>query len=117
MLAQQPNQGREIDRAVAGHGKRAVDHRLEKAPVAIARELEHVRPHVLAVNVAHASDVLGEHRHGVATGEGHVPAVEQQPDLLADLRHQPVDVGRRLDVGTHVMVIRQAHAARERVPR
>ena len=34
---------REIDRAVAGHGERAVDHRIEKAPVAVARQLDDLR--------------------------------------------------------------------------
>ena len=115
--AQQVEQGREVDRAVAGHGEGAVDHRLEKAPVAIPRHRDHLRPHVLAVHVADAPDVLREHRDRIAAGEGHVAAVEQQADLVADQRHQAVDIGRRLDVRAHVVVIGEPHAVRERVPR
>ena len=78
------DQRAKVDRAVAGHGERAVDHRLEEAPVAVAREPDHVRPHVLAMHVADALDVLREHRDRIAAGERHVAAVEQQPDFVAD---------------------------------
>src|SRR6266568_6060428 len=58
MIAQHANERGEIDRPVAGHRKGAVDDGLEKAPVAVARQPYHRRPHVLAVDVTDALDVF-----------------------------------------------------------
>jgi hypothetical protein len=78
----------EVDRAIARHGESAVDDRLQEAPVAVAREPDDERSHVLAVDVADARDVLLQHRDGAAAGEGHVAAVEQQADRAAGDLHQ-----------------------------
>src|SRR5690348_2260930 len=48
------DQHREIDGSVTRHGERAVDDRLEKAPVAVACEADDVRTYVLAMHVANA---------------------------------------------------------------
>src|SRR5437762_2188460 len=56
------NERIEIDRAVAGHRECAVDHRFEKAPIAITRQLDDRGSDILAVDVADARDVLLEHR-------------------------------------------------------
>jgi hypothetical protein len=40
------------------------------------------------------------------------PAVEQQAHLVADARHQRIDILGRLHVSAHVMVIGEAHAVR-----
>ena len=75
----------------------------------------HVGPHILAMDVAYAPHVLRQHRDRIAAGERHVAAVEQQPDVVAGVLHEAVDVGGRLDVRAHVMVIRETHAVRSSV--
>ena len=113
VAAQDVDQRAKVDGAVAGHGERAVDHRFEEAPVAVARH-PRSRPAARPCNgrgtrARRASSSIAT---GIAAGERHVPAVEQQADVVAGVLHQPVDVGRRLDVRAHVMVIREAHAVR-----
>src|SRR2546422_252943 len=95
---QDRDQRAEIDGPVAGHGECAVDHGFEEAPVAVAREPDHVGPHVLAVHVANTRDVLLEYRDCITARERHVAAVEQQADFVAGVRHEAIDVRRRLHV-------------------
>ena len=120
VVVQQLQQRPEIDRAVAGNGEGAVDDRFEKAPVAIACHAYHPRSNVLAMDVTHAPNVFGKHRRRgvfVGCGKAHVPAVEQQADFVANQRHQLIDVGGRLNVRAHMVVIRQSNTARKSVTR
>src|SRR5438067_12527187 len=111
------NERIEIDRAVAAHRECAVDHRFEKAPIAVTRELDDRGSDILAVDVADARDVLLEHRDRITPRKRHVAAVEKQADFVAGERHQPVDIGGRFNRGAHVMVIDDAYAMLERVTR
>src|SRR6185437_2542428 len=94
MAPQNLDQRGEIDRAVAWHRERAVDDRFEEAPAAVPRELDDIGPHVLAMDVTHARDMLLEDRDSIATGKGHVTGVEQQADFFASVIHEPIDIRR-----------------------
>ena len=48
---------------------------------------------------------LSSTRERIAAGERDVPGVEQQADGVARARHQLIDVGGRLDIRAHVMMI------------
>ncbi len=86
------------------------DHRVEKTPVAIARQLHHRRTHVLAMHMANPRDMFVEHRQWIAAGKRDVPGVEQQADGVARARHQLIDVGGRFHIRAHVMMVREPHA-------
>src|ERR1700754_3241337 len=83
MALQPGDDAREIDRAVAGHRECAVQHRVEKTPVAVARELHDRRPYVLAVHVTDTRDMLVEHIERIAARERDMPGIEQQADRIA----------------------------------
>ena len=92
VVAQDTKQRVEIHAAVTGHREGTVDDGFEKAPVAVRRNAYDRRAHVLAVHVADTAHVAGERRNGIAAGEGHMTAVEQQADFLAGAGHQFVHV-------------------------
>ena len=75
-MVEQLEQRLEVERAIARHGEGTVDHGLQKAPIAVARQLDDLWPHILAVDVADAIDVLGEHGERITTPKAHVPAIE-----------------------------------------
>ena len=68
------------------------------------------QPQVLAVDVVDAAAVLPRRLDHVAAGEGEVAGVEQQPDRLAGVAHQQVDLALRLDDRAHVVVVGHGHA-------
>ena len=78
---------------------------------------DHPRAHILAMHVADATNMPGQHRHRVATGKSHVAAVEKKAYAFARQRHKPIDVGGGLDIRAHVMVICNADTAEKRVLR
>src|ERR1700730_6684592 len=111
MLAQRPDQRREVDRAVARHSECTVDHSIKEAPLTVARNLDDRRPGVLEMNMTNTCDMPGEQiqRRSTAKGrlaaaEGCVSAVEQQADIVASERHQAIDIPRRFNISAHVMV-------------
>jgi hypothetical protein len=67
------------------------------------------------VHVADATDVLVQHRQHLGPAEQHVTGVEQQAHLRSRDGHQLVDIVRRFDVRTHVVVVGQPHAVAQQV--
>ena len=77
-----------------------------KLQLPLRASLMHVRPHVLAVHVADALDVLAQHRRPASPPANVMwPVSNSRPTSSAVTRHQRVDVGGRLDVRAHVMVV------------
>src|SRR5262245_18247399 len=74
-IRQQLREGREVDTAVAGHGKYTGQHGIEEAQVLGACLLHHVRSDVLAVDVIDTVGVPLRYRQRVAAGVGDVPGL------------------------------------------
>src|ERR1700758_5313720 len=90
VIAQSPDQRREVDCSVAWHREGTVDHSIEETPLTVARDLDNVRPNVLEMNMANACDMPGEHIHGrsaavcrLAAAECCMTAIKQQADVVA----------------------------------
>ena len=63
------------------------------------------------MHVANARHVLPQFRRRIATGERDMARIVQQTDLGAGDAHQMVDIIRGFDVGPHVVMVRETHAA------
>ena len=116
-IAQNGDHRGEIDRAFSRRAEGAVEDGIEEAPAAIARHPRHGRAHILAMDVTDARDVLLEFRRRIAAGEGDMAGIVQQADLGTGDPQQMVDVLGGLDIGAHVVMVRETNAAGERVPR
>lgn len=101
----------EADTAVARDGENAIEDRVEEASVARLYTAEHVGPHILAMHMADAAGVAARDGGRVGVGESQMPGIEQQPHILAGRFHQPLDLTRGLDHGSHVMVVGEPNAA------
>lgn len=99
-----------VDITIAGHGEGAVDDAVREAPHLVARQLHHRLAHVLEMHVADAVDVFAQDLDGLAAAHVAMARIEQQADFRARSFHKLVNVFRGLDVGAHMVVIRQAHA-------
>src|SRR5882672_5694414 len=69
---EQLGERREIDSAVAWHGKDTGQHRIEKAPILGLRLLEHLEADILAMNMIDAVGVPLRHTQGVTARIGDV---------------------------------------------
>ncbi len=102
----------EVERAVARHREDAVDHALQKAPVALACLGNHLGTHILAMHMRHARHMFFQQRRriGRAAVVG-MAGIEQQKDLARiGQRHQAVHILRGFHLGAHVVVIGQPDA-------
>jgi PAS domain S-box-containing protein len=77
----------------------------------------HIASHVLAMHVADAGEVLAQFGGGISTSERDVAGVMEQPDFGTGDPHQMVDIVRRLDIGAHVVMVRELNTAGEQVLR
>ena len=59
--------------------------------------------------------MLRELGRRIGAGKGHVPGVVQQTNFGTGDLHQTIDIARGLDISAYVMMIGEAHAARQRV--
>ena len=106
-------EGLVIDDSVAGRGEKAFQHGGRKTHVAALAGGERITADILAMDVNDALSMALGDRDRVATGKGHMPRIQEQPDRGSGILHQPVHVLGALDDRAHVVMDGHAHAFRQ----
>ena len=84
------NDGVEIQTAIAGYGKGAFDHRVQKAVPAAIQPGDHIPAYIFGMHMVDAGMVRVDHPQNISAGKSHMPGVKKQGQGGAGMGHQKI---------------------------